>query len=251
MNQCDKDCPVEDPLEQVRLLYTELAQNPEKEFGWGKGKENASTLGYAGEWLSCLPDSVWKSAAAVGNPFSLGPVHAGETVIDIGCGAGADACIAAMLVGKTGMVLGIDCTPAMITRARENAEVSGLPQVVFQVADMTELPLTDSAADLLISNGAINLAKDKDAVLAEAYRVLRPGGRLQIADMVRDTSTRNSVCCHAEESWADCVSGTLEPGTFLFMLTKAGFVDAELVGFTAYRTATSTTGALFRAVKPG
>jgi SAM-dependent methyltransferase len=251
MNQCNKDCSVENPLEQVRLLYTELAQNPEKEFGWGKGKENASTLGYAGEWLSHLPDIVWESAAAVGNPFSLGPIYTGETVIDIGCGAGADACIAAILVGKEGKVFGIDCTPAMITKASENADVSGLPQVVFQEAEMTELPLTDSTADVVISNGAINLAEDKDTVLAEAYRVLRPGGRLQIADMVRDTSTDDSACCSGEESWADCVSGTLEPNTFLSMLIKAGFKNVELVGFTDYRTAANTTGALFKAIKPG
>jgi arsenite methyltransferase len=116
---------------------------------------------------------------------------------------------------------------------------------------MTELPLPDCTADVVISNGAINLAVDKDAVLAEAYRVLRPGGRLQIADMVRDMSTRDSACCSGEESWADCVSGTLDPNTFLSMLTKAGFVDVELAGFTGYRTATSTTGALFKAIKPG
>jgi arsenite methyltransferase len=251
MKQCDKDCSVENPLEQVRLLYTELAQNPEKDFGWGKGKENASALGYADEWLSCLPDIIWESAAAVGNPFSLGPIHVGETVIDIGCGAGADACIAAILVGKEGKVFGIDCTPAMITKASENANAAGLHQVVFQEAEMTELPLPDCTADAVISNGAINLAVDKDAVLTEAYRVLRPDGRLQIADMVRDTSTRDSACCSGEESWADCVSGTLDPNTFLSMLTKAGFVDAELAGFTGYRTATSTTGALFKAIKPG
>ena len=251
MNQYDKDCSVENPLEQVRLLYTELAHNPEKEFGWGKGKENASTLGYADEWLNRLPDIVWESAAAVGNPFSLGTIHAGETVVDIGCGAGADACIAAILVGKEGKVFGIDCTPAMIAKASENADASGLPQVVFQEAEMTELPVPDCAADVVISNGAINLAEDKDAVLAEAYRVLRPGGRLQIADMVRDTSTGDSACCSGEESWADCVSGTLAPNTFLSMLTKAGFVDVELAGFTDYRTAASTTGALFKAIKPG
>ena len=251
MNQCDKDRSARNPLQQIRLLYTELAQNPEKDFGWGKGKENAGRLGYADEWLERLPDTVWESAAAVGNPFSLGPVHAGETVVDIGCGAGADACIAAILVGKEGKVFGIDCTPAMITKARNNANASGLHQVSFQEAEMTELPLPDCTADVVISNGAINLSEDKHAVLAEAYRVLRPGGRLQVADMVRDTSTGDSTCCGDEESWADCVSGTLEPGKFLSMLTRAGFVDVELAGFTGYRTATSTTGALFRAIKPG
>jgi arsenite methyltransferase len=251
MNQCDNDCSAENPLEQIRLLYTELAQHPEKDFGWGKGKKNACALGYDEEWLNHLPDIVWESAAAVGNPFSLGTIHAGETVVDIGCGAGADACIAAMLVGNEGKVFGIDCTLAMVTKATENANVSGFPQAVFQEAEMTELPLPDCTADIVISNGAINLTEDKDAVLEEVIRVLRPGGRLQIADMVRHPSIEDSACCSDEESWADCVSGTLEPDTFLSMLTKAGFNDVELVGFTDYRTATNTTGALFKAIKPG
>ena len=251
MSQCDRDCSAESPLEQVRLLYTELAQHPEKEFGWRKGKENARHLGYAGEWLNHLPDSVWEAAAAVGNPFSLGPIHTGETIVDIGCGAGADACIAAMLVGKEGTVIGIDCTAAMVAKAIENATASGLSQAVFQEAEMTQLPLRDGTADVVISNGAINLAEDKRAVLGEVFRVLRPGGRLQIADMVRDPSTEDSVCISGKESWADCVSGTLEPGIFLSMLGNAGFTDVELVCFSGYRTATSTNGALFKAIKPG
>jgi arsenite methyltransferase len=251
MNQCHHDLAAEDPLEQVRLLYTELAIHPEKDFGWEKGKENARALGYASEWLSGLSDIVWESAAAVGNPFGLGPIHPGETVIDIGCGAGADACIAAMLTGREGKVFGIDCTSAMIAKARANAETSGLPQAEFHEAEMTDLPLPDCIADVVISNGVINLARDKEAVLAEAYRVLRPGGRLQIADMVRNPSTEDSACCGSEESWADCVSGTLEPDTFLSMLARAGFVDVELAGFTDYQTAANTRGALFRAIRPG
>jgi SAM-dependent methyltransferase len=251
MNQCDNDCSAENPIEQIRLLYTELAQHPEKDFGWGKGKKNARVLGYDEEWLNRLPDIVWESAAAVGNPFGLGTIHAGEIVVDIGCGAGADACIAAMLVGSEGKVFGIDCTLAMVTKATENANASGFPQAVFQEAEMTKLPLPDCFADAVISNGAINLAGDKDAVLEEAIRILRPGGRLQIADMVRHPHIEDAACCSGEESWADCVSGTLEPDTFLSMLTRAGFDNVELVGFTGYRTATNTTGALFRAIKPG
>jgi SAM-dependent methyltransferase len=251
MSQCDNNCSAKNPLEQVRVLYTELARYPENDFGWGKGKENVRTLGYAEEWLNDLPDIVWESAAAVGNPFSLGPIHAGETVVDIGCGAGADACIAAMLVGEEGKVFGIDCTPAMVTKASANARACGFPQAVFQEAEMAELPLPDWTADVVISNGAINLAEDKHAVLGEVFRVMRPGGRLQIADMVRNPPTENSACCSGEESWADCVSGTVEPDTFLSMLSKAGFIDVELFGFTGYRTATSTTGALFKAAKPG
>lgn len=251
MNHCTSGPSGGTPLEQVQALYTDLALHPEKDFGWGKGRENARNLGYAPEWLERLPDCVWESAAAVGNPFSLGPVHAGETVVDIGCGAGADACIAALLVGKEGRVFGIDCTPAMIARASGNAAAAGLAQVICREADMTKLPLPDGSADIIISNGAINLAMDKQAVLGEAFRVLRPGGRLQIADMVRDGQAGDSACCGASESWADCISGTVAPDAFLAMLGVAGFVAARLAGFTGYRTAGNTTGALFRAVKPG
>src|SRR5262249_2544924 len=98
--------------EQVREVYTSLALHPEKEFGWNKGKENARVLGYDERWLELLPAVVWESAAAVGNPFVIGSIEPGETVLDLGCGSGADACIAALLAGPNGLVIGIDFTPA-------------------------------------------------------------------------------------------------------------------------------------------
>lgn len=105
-----------DFFEQIRALYNDLALHPEKDFGWGKGKENARYLGYNQNWLERFSASVWESAAAVGNPFSLGPIHPGETVLDFGCGAGADLCIAALLAGPTGHLIGFDLTPAMVKR---------------------------------------------------------------------------------------------------------------------------------------
>jgi arsenite methyltransferase len=250
MSCCDSQNDNNDTRTLLLELYTRLANEPASEFGWGKGKENARVLGYSEEWLDRLPDKVWESAAAVGNPFSLGPVQPGETVVDIGCGAGADACVAALLVGNDGKVFGIDCTPAMIEKAAGNATDSGLKQVVFHHAEMTALPLPDACANVVISNGAINLAEYKDLVLGEVFRVLRPGGRLQIADMVRDPTKANSACCNTQESWADCVSGTLEPDAFLTRLVESGFQDVELVGFTNYKTAEKTIGALIKAVKP-
>jgi ubiquinone/menaquinone biosynthesis C-methylase UbiE len=247
-----------DSLKPILALYTRLADDPSTDFGWGKGPDNARALGYAEDWLERLPAIVWESSAAVGNPFAVSPINSGSTVLDLGCGAGADACIAALLVGDQGAVIGLDCTPAMVTKARANAATAGLGHTRFQQADIDsgDLPLADGSVDVIISNGAINLANDKARVLAEAFRVLRPGGRMQIADMVKDPAATTECCAYrsnnddAAESWADCVSGTLAPETFVELLIAAGFKSAELVSLTGYRTAPHTVGALFRAHKP-
>ncbi|MCU0767714.1 MAG: methyltransferase domain-containing protein [Gammaproteobacteria bacterium] len=244
------DAGAEPHLAQIRALYTALAEEPHRDFGWGKGKENARALGYAPEWLDALPDAVWESAAAVGNPFAVAAIGAGQTVVDLGCGAGADACVAALLVGPRGRVVGVDCTPAMVAKARASAALAGLSQVEMYESDMARLPLPDGCADVVISNGAINLVADKTRVLAEACRVLRPGGRLQIADMVKDPAVEQSTCCSSADSWADCVSGTLDPDAFVALLRAAGFSGVRLVGFTGYRTAAHTVGALFEATRP-
>jgi arsenite methyltransferase len=251
LSTCDKNGAMQSRREQIQALYTELAETPDKDFGWGKGKENARSLGYADEWLRTMPDVVWESAAAVGNPFSVSPIQKGQTVIDLGCGAGADACVAALLVGAEGRVTGIDCTPAMVGKARRNAAASGFANLEFYEADMTSLPVADMSADIVISNGAINLSADKERVLAEAYRILRPGGRLQIADMVKDPSVGEGACCSGDESWADCVSGTLDPETFMGLMEQAGFSNVRLIAYTGYRTARQTVGALFFGKKAG
>jgi ubiquinone/menaquinone biosynthesis C-methylase UbiE len=250
VSTCDGAGAEHQHLDEIKALYAALAKEPHRDFGWGKGKENARSLGYAEDWLGRLPEVVWESAAAVGNPFPVGAIGKGQTVVDLGCGAGADACVAALLVGPGGRVVGIDCTPAMIAKARANATASALTQTEFHESDMTRLPLPDACADVVISNGAINLTKDKARVLAEACRVLRPGGRLQIADMVKDPAVANTACCASDQSWADCVSGTLDPEAFAKLLAEAGFVGVKLLGYTGYRTASHTIGALFEAMKP-
>jgi len=245
----DSNCPTSAAAcAQIHALYTELALRPEQDFGWGKGKENARQLGYLPMWLDRLPDIVWESAAAVGNPFSAGALHAGETVVDMGCGAGADVCIAALLVGAAGKVYGFDATPAMVAKASANALAAGLPQVEIRVADMACLDLSDASADLVISNGAINLAPDKSKVFAEIFRILRPGGCCQFADMVRVPAP--AAAGTGQETWADCVSGTLAEAAVRKLLSAAGFVEVELVGFSGYKTAPTTEGAVFRARKP-
>ena len=205
-------------------------------------------MGYADEWLDRLPDVVWASAAAVGNPFSIGPIHRGQTVVDLGCGAGADVCIAALLVGDTGKVYGIDATPAMAEKARSNARAAGLSQVEIHEGDIGHIDLPDAVADVVISNGAINLSSDKIRVLKEAHRILRPGGRLQIADMIREPAGEVATV-GADESWAGCVLGTLAPECFIKILQEAGFYEVAMIRKTGYKTAPDTIGALFRALK--
>lgn len=237
--------------QQVQALYAELALHPEKKFGWGKGKANARALGYDPTWLTRLPAAVWESSAAVGNPFAIGPMPRGATVVDRGCGAGADACVAALLVGPCGRVIGVDVTPAMVAKARANAALAGFANVEILQADISDFPVADACADIVLSNGAINLSAHKPCVLKEAFRVLKPEGRLQIADMVRDPASIANACGETQDgSWANCVAGTLAPACFVEMLAEAGFANAEFLHTTNYRTSPETVGATFLARKP-
>lgn len=164
--------------------YAEVAACPFKGFHFRTGRPLAQRLGYPPARVDALPDAAVESFAGVGNPFSWGDLAPGETVVDLGSGAGFDALLAASMVGPTGQVIGIDMTPAMLAKARRNAELLGLANVEFCEGYLEALPLSDEMADVVISNGVVNLCPDKTTALAEAFRILRPGGRVQMADIV-------------------------------------------------------------------
>lgn len=172
----------------IQAEYTDVAACPLKGFHFHTGRFLANRLGYPAPRVDPLPDTVVESFAGVGNPFSWGDLNAGETVVDLGSGAGFDALLAAAMVGPDGRVIGIDMTRAMLEKARHNAAMLGMGHVGFREAYLEELPLPDATADVVISNGVINLCPNKAAVLAEAHRVLKLGGRMQLADIVVATA---------------------------------------------------------------
>jgi arsenite methyltransferase len=169
--------------EQVRVKYREVAADPTASFHFHTGRGLASRLGYEAAAVDALPDGAVESFAGVSNPFSLRPLAPSEKVVDVGSGAGFDSFIAAGQVGPAGQVVGIDMTSEMLAKARQTAEALGLAHVEFREGFAESLPVEDAWADVVISNGVINLCADKQAVFAEIFRVLRPGGRLQFADI--------------------------------------------------------------------
>ena len=169
--------------EQVRAKYRAVAVDPHATFHFHTGRRLAARLGYDTEVVDRLPDRAVESFAGVGNPFSLRRLEPGERVVDVGSGAGFDSFIAAGQVGDTGSVVGVDMTPEMLEKSRETADALGLGNAEFREGLAERLPVEDGWADAVISNGVINLCADKKAVFEEIRRVLRPGGRLQFADI--------------------------------------------------------------------
>jgi SAM-dependent methyltransferase len=170
--------------DEIRKTYTDVSTDQQQEFVFPTGRGWAQELGYPEPELSRVPDATVESFAGVANHWMLGRVEPGEVVLDLGCGAGTDLLIAAQMTGPTGRVIGVDMTASMLATARASADAMGLENVELHESLIESLPLDEASVDVVISNGVIDLVPDKDAVLDEIDRVLRPGGRLQLADVV-------------------------------------------------------------------
>lgn len=170
--------------EAISKEYEVVASEPEHGFHFHTGRPLTKLLGYQDEWLEGIPESSIESFAGTGNPFSLGEITPGQHVVDIGSGAGIDSLIAAKKVGATGQIIGVEMTQAMLAKARAAREESGMTQVEFKEGYAEELPVEDEWADVVISNGVFNLVPGKAAAMQEWFRVLKPGGRLQLGDIL-------------------------------------------------------------------
>jgi len=168
---------------EIKKEYTNVALDPNKGYHFHTGRRLAGILGYDEALYAGLPEANIASFAGTGNPFALGPINPGETVVDIGSGAGFDSLIASRLVGPAGRVIGFDMTDEMLKKARAGAAAIGAANVEFREGLAEALPLPDDFADVVISNGVLNMMLDKAAALAEWHRILKPGGRLQVGDI--------------------------------------------------------------------
>jgi arsenite methyltransferase len=192
------------------------------------GRKLAERLGYPSELLDAVPPGAVESFAGVGYFFDLAALRPGERVLDLGSGSGTDAFAAAHLVGQSGRVVGVDFTPQQLEKARQLAAASGLDQMVeFWERRIEILPMADAAFDCVISNGVINLSADKARVFAEAARVLRPGGRLAVADIVTEQHLTDWIIGNAE-LWAACIGGAAQENSYRALIESAGLVVREV-----------------------
>jgi SAM-dependent methyltransferase len=206
---------------KVKDMYRHVAEQPHGAYHFEMGRPLADRLGYPGEVLDRIPEGAIESFAGVGYFFDLAELKQGETVVDLGSGSGMDLFFAATQVGADGQVIGVDFTEEQLEKARRLAEDGGFDQVELREGRIERLPVDDSGCDCVISNGVINLAPDKERVFAEATRVLRPGGRLAIADIVSEHELKESIVCDAD-LWASCIGGAAQQDAYRAAIESAG-----------------------------
>jgi arsenite methyltransferase len=248
-------------FDAVQAMYTDVATRPEQEFHFPTGRAACEFVGYPDEELDALPSAAVESFAGVGYPFAADVIRAGDTVLDVGSGSGTDALIAARRVGRSGKVIGLDMTAAMRAKLASNARALGLEHVQGLAGNAESIPLPDASVDVVTSNGVLNLVPEKQQAVREIFRVLRPGGRVQIADIV--VGTEPSAACRSQpQLWAECIVGATTEDEYLEYFRTAGFSEVEVLGHLDYfsRSASEETrkvagsfGArtlVMRAVKP-
>lgn len=188
---------------------------------------DSSKLGYTAEELASLPEGA-DLGLGCGNPVALASLKEGDTYLDLGSGAGIDCFLASKKVGETGKAIGVDMTPAMLDKARENAKAGNFENVEFRLGEIEHLPVADNSVDIITSNCVINLSPDKKAVFSEAYRVLKPGGSLMISDIVL-LKELPDVVLNSIEAYVGCVSGALLKDEYLRLVSEAGFQEVNII----------------------
>ena len=209
-------------LDAVQEMYEDVAACPTKEFHFPTGRNACLYVGYPEAEIDAIPATAVESFAGVGYPFLADVIQPGDTVVDIGSGSGVDVLVAARKAGSSGHVYGIDMTPAMISKAEKNVRKAGADHVRILEGRADDLPLEDASVDVVTSNGVLNLVPDKQKAFREIHRILKPGGRLQISDIVlskpvSDTSKANP------QLWAECIVGAVPEGDYLALARTAGF----------------------------
>ena len=219
---------------KVKSMYSDVAANPRGEFHFEMGRAMAERLGYSAEDLDGIPAEAIDSFAGVGHFFHLAELRAGERVADLGSGSGMDSFVAALRVGPTGAVFGVDMTEAQLAKATRLAEDRRIRTVAFRKGYIEETGLPTASFDCVISNGVINLAADKALVFREAARLLKPGGRLAIADIVTEQPLPDNVVCNAD-LWAACIGGAAQQFDYRTAIEAAGFTINRVEDNVKYR----------------
>jgi SAM-dependent methyltransferase len=222
-------------FDAVKLMYTSVANQPEKEFHFPTGRSACEFVGYPKDQLDAIIPSALESFAGVGYPFQANVIKTGDTVLDIGAGAGTDVLLAALLTGPQGKVYGLDMTTAMYEKLHKNREKMQLDQVMPLFGNAEDIPLPDNCVDVVTSNGVLNLVPNKPQAFREIFRVLRPGGHIQISDIIIHKNDDELDDSKANpQLWAECIVGAMQEQQYIDTFTAAGFTGIKVLDHLDY-----------------